>query len=310
MTTPLGRPIALHDEVSIVAPETTEIEIPAAGWRHTIRRFRRQRVAMAGVVILVILVAAGALAPLLAPHDPAELVSTPFGSPSGDFLLGTDEIGRDLLSRLLYGMRFSLLASFIAVLASVSVGSAIGLVSGYVGGWIDYTIMRVTDAILAFPGLLIAMAIVGVLGPGVVNAMLGLSIAFMPLFVRLVRGEVLAIRAEPYVEAARVAGVRARRIIRRHVIPNMLPPVLVQALTTMAIALLAEGALSFLGLSVQPPNSSLGKLLQSGFTYVAVTPRLILAPGIVLTLLAWSFNSIADGLRESLSVRESVGVAG
>jgi ABC-type dipeptide/oligopeptide/nickel transport system permease subunit len=177
----------------------------------------------------------------------------------------------------------------------------VGLVSGYVGGRLDSVLMRVTDAVLAFPGLLVAMAIVGILGPGVQNAMLGLAVAFMPAFVRLVRGQVLAIREEPYIEAATVSGVRDRDIVRRHVVPNIAGPVIVQVLTTMSLALLAEGALSFLGLSVQPPASSLGSLLGRGFSVVNETIRLILVPGLVITIACWAFNSIADGLRESLS---------
>jgi ABC-type dipeptide/oligopeptide/nickel transport system permease subunit len=276
--------------------------VPAgSGLRRTWRRYRHDRMAMTGLVVLGVIVAAGVLAGVLARFDPTAVTPEVLASPSRDHLLGTDDIGRDLLSRVLYGTRFSLLASLVAVACATSAGCAIGLVSGYLGGKVDTVLMRVTDALLAFPGLLVAMAIVGILGPGVQNAMLGLAIAFMPAFIRLVRGQVLAIREEPFIEAATVSGVSGANIVRRHVIPNIAGPVIVQCLTTMSLALLAEGALSFLGLSVQPPAASLGSLLGRGFSVVNETVRLILVPGLVITIACWSFNAIADGLRESMA---------
>jgi peptide/nickel transport system permease protein len=272
-----------------------------SGAQRTWRRFRRDRMAMAALLVLVMIIGAGLLAGVLARNDPNAITDEVLGSPTTAHVLGTDDIGRDLFSRVLYGTRFSFLACLVAVAVSAAGGCLIGLVSGYVGGRVDTVLMRITDAILAFPGLLVAMAIVGILGPGVQNAMLGLAVAFMPAFVRLVRGQVLAIREEPYIEAATVSGVRDIDIVRRHVIPNIAGPVIVQVLTTMSLALLAEGALSFLGLSVQPPASSLGSLLGRGFTVVNQTVRLILVPGLVITIACWAFNSLADGLRESLS---------
>jgi peptide/nickel transport system permease protein len=256
---------------------------------------------MAALIVLVVIVGAGLLAGVLARNDPSAVTDEVLASPTAAHVLGTDDIGRDLFSRVLYGTRFSFLASLVAVAVSATLGCAIGLVSGYAGGRVDSILMRITDAVLAFPGLLVAMAIVGILGPGVQNAMLGLAIAFMPAFVRLVRGQVLSIREEPYIEAATVSGVRDLDIVRRHVIPNIAGPVIVQVLTTMSLALLAEGALSFLGLSVQPPAASLGSLLGRGFSVVNETVRLILVPGLVITVACWAFNSVADGLRESLS---------
>jgi peptide/nickel transport system permease protein len=247
-----------------------------------------------------VILLAGLLAGVLAPYDPTAVTPDVLADPSRAHLLGTDDIGRDLLSRVLYGTRFSLLASLVAVAASTAAGSAIGLVSGYLGGRVDTVLMRLTDALLAFPGLLVAIAIVGILGPGVQNAMLGLSIAFMPAFIRLVRGQVLAIREEPFIEAATVSGVGGPTIVRRHIVPNIAGPVIVQGLSTMGLALLAEGALSFLGLSVQPPAASLGSLLGRGFSVVNETVRLILVPGLVITACCWTLNAIADGLRESL----------
>jgi ABC-type dipeptide/oligopeptide/nickel transport system permease subunit len=271
-----------------------------SGLRRTWRRYRHDRMAMTALAILAVIVVVSAFAGVLAPYDPTAVTPDVLAGPSTQHLLGNDDIGRDLLSRVLFGTRFSLLASLVAVACATTAGSAIGLVSGYLGGRVDTVLMRLTDALLAFPGLLVAMAIVGILGPGVQNAMLGLAVAFMPAFIRLVRGQVLAIREEPFIEAATVSGVSGPTIVRRHVIPNIAGPVIVQGLATMGLALLAEGALSFLGLSVQPPASSLGSLLGRGFSVVNETVRLILVPGLVITIICWTFNAIADGLRQSL----------
>ena len=281
----------------------TPVAAPAwgSGAQRIWSRYRRDRIAMAALIVLVVIVGAGLLAGVVARDDPNAVTDQVLAAPTTAHIFGTDDIGRDLFSRVVYGTRFSFLASRVAVAAATTVGCAVGLVSGYAGGRLDSILMRITDAVLAFPGLLVAMAIVGILGPGVQNAMLGLAVAFMPAFVRLVRGQVLAIREEPYIEAATVSGVRDRDIVRRHVVPNIAGPVIVQVLTTMSLALLAEGALSFLGLSVQPPASSLGSLLGRGFAVVNETTRLILIPGLVITIACWAFNSIADGLRESLS---------
>lgn len=298
-------------DTSMIAPVAAEVPdledatSSGRGWRRGWRQFRRRPIPMVGLVLLIVVTVIAAAANLLAPKDPAEISAAVLADPSGNHWFGTDEIGRDLFSRLLFATRFSLLVSLFAVVIAVVGGSLLGLLSGYLGGKVDSVIMRITDAILAFPGLLVAMGLVGILGPGVRNAMLGLAIAFMPVFVRLVRGETLAVRQAPFVEAASVAGISRLRIVRHHIIPNVSAPVVVQALMTLSLALLAEGALSFLGLSVQPPESSLGSLLQRGFTYVEVTPRLILVPGLTLTLLSWSFNAIADGLRDGLAIRSS-----
>jgi peptide/nickel transport system permease protein len=283
---------------------------PATTWRRTWRRFRRQKAAMAGAIAIVVIATAALLAPLIAPYDIDEISSEFMGSFSTSHWLGTDQTGYDVFSRLLYATRTSLYASLIAITLAVIGGSIIGLLSGYVGGWMDTLLMRCTDAIMAFPGLLMAMAVVGILGPGTFNAMVGLSIAFMPGFARLIRGQVLAVREEGYVEAARVVGAGGARIVRRHVVPNIAPPLIVQVLMSMGFALLAEGALAFLGLSVQPPQTSLGSMLQQGFTVINSTPRLVLIPGIVIVILSLSFNAVADGIRDALAKQDTVGFVG
>jgi ABC-type dipeptide/oligopeptide/nickel transport system permease subunit len=277
---------------------------PAHGWRRLWSRYRRQRAAMVALVTVLVIGLAALLSPWISPHDPTMVTSDFLSPPSSTYWLGTDATGHDVFSRLLVGARASLLASLLAVGIAASGGTLIGLASGWLGGFVDSLLMRCTDLVMAFPGLLMAMAVVGALGPGVVNAMIGLSFAFMPGFARLVRGQVLAVREESFVEASRVMGARGGWIVRKHIVPNIMSPLVVQVLMSLGFALLAEGALSFLGLSVQPPSTSLGSMLQSGFAAINETARLILIPGIVITILATCFNAIADGIRDALGRHE------
>jgi peptide/nickel transport system permease protein len=274
--------------------------------RRTRTRFLRRPAGVAGLAIVSAAALVGLLAPVISPYGLDEVTSEFRAGPSADHWLGTDTIGKDMVSQLLFGLRTSLWASLVAVTLAVVGGAAIGLCSGYFGGRTDQVLMRLVDAVLSFPGLLTAMVVVGLLGPSAVNAMIGLSIAFMPLFARLVRGQVLAVREEGYVKAAMVVGSGPGRIIRRHVLPNVAPPLVVQAFMTLGFALLAEGALAFLGLSVSPPETSLGSLLRRGFGAVNATPRLVLVPGIAITVLTLGFNAIADGLRDAMA-RQDVG---
>lgn len=274
---------------------------PVAAWRVTWRRFRRQFLPMAALIVIVLIAGASLAAPLLAPYRIDQMGSIPMDSFSAEHLLGTDNTGFDVFSRLLFATRTSLFACLLAVGLGLAGGLLIGLTSGYVGGWVDTILMRCTDAVMALPGLMMAMAVVGILGYGVFNAMIGLSIAFMPAFARLIRGQVLAVREESFVEAARVVGARSPRIILRHVLPNIASPLVVQVLMSMGFALLAEGAIAYIGLSVQPPDASLGSMLQQGFSFINYTPRLILVPGIVIVILSASFNAVADGIRDALA---------
>jgi len=269
-------------------------------------RFRQQKIAMAGAVVIVIVTLAGIFAPMLAPHGVGEMTSEFMATFSRKHYLGTDTTGFDLYSRLLFGIRTSLLASLIAVGLALAGGMLLGLTSGYIGGWVDTVLMRSTDAIMALPGLLMAMAVVGVLGHGVINAMIGLSVAFMPGFARLVRGQVLAVKEESFVEAAKVIGAGSPRIIRKHILPNIASPLIVQTFVSIGFALLAEGALAYIGLSVQPPDASLGNLLQQGFQFINQTPRLMLVPGVVIVLLSLSFNAVADGIRDAMANKERI----
>lgn len=244
-------------------------------------------------------------ASVIAPQDPnATSLREILNPPSGAHWLGTDDVGRDVLSRLIFASRASLLASVQAVTIAVVVGVTIGVISGYLGGWVDVVLMRVTDALLSVPGLLMAMAVIGILGPGLTNAMVGLAIVFSPSFMRLARGQVLAVKEEPFMEAARSVGVSDVKIIFRHVLPNIASPIVVQILMTMGFALLAEGALSYLGLSIQPPTPSWGSMLQRAFAFNNKAPWLIFIPGLAIMLTIWAFNVLGDGLRDALSSRD------
>ena len=280
----------------------TAVVVPGSGSRRgrVWRRFRSQLAPMVALVVLGLICLAAVAAPLLATHDPNAVTTEVIAPPSSEHWLGTDDVGHDLYSRLLFATRFSLVTSLLAVSIALAVGMLVGLVSGYAGGVVDAVLMRVMDALMSFPGLLMALAVVGILGPGVRNAMIGIALAFTPTFARLVRGSVLEVREESYVEAARVAGCGPVRIVARHVVPNILPPVVIQTFLAFGYALLAEGALSFLGLSIQPPGASLGSLLQRGFSVINLTSRLVLIPGIVITLISWTCNVIGDGLRDAL----------
>jgi peptide/nickel transport system permease protein len=290
---------------------TAANELPAAarlhGWRRTWFRFRQRKSAVIALTFVVVMLLAAIFAPLIAPFDPAKQhLRDRFMGFSSTYWLGTDDLGRDMLSRMLFGLRTSLLASAAAVAVALVIGLAIGTISGYVGGRLDNFVMRVIDGFLAVPGLLMIMAIIGVLGAGLRSVIIGLAVAFTPTFARLCRGQVLAVKEEQFVEAARVMGANDRRIVLRHVIPNSMSPVIVQALMSMGFALLAEGALSYLGLSVRPPGSSLGTLLKRGFDYKEQSQLLIIMPGLVITLMSWAFNVVADGLRDAIG-RDEVG---
>lgn len=265
------------------------------------RLLLRDRTAMAGLVILGILVVAAVLAPWVSPYDPvAQDVVDRFAPPSVEHLLGTDHLGRDVLSRLLYGARYSMFAALAVGTAVLMVGLAIGLVSGFIGGWLDGLIMRVVDVLLAFPSFLLALAVVGALGPGLVNLMTALVLVSWASYARIVRGLVLSVRERPYVEAATALGLRSRRVAIRHVLPGVLAPVVVLWTLQSGRLLLALSALSFLGLGVQPPTPEWGAMLNEARTYLARAPQLMVYSGTLITLAALGFNLVGDGLRDVL----------
>lgn len=266
-----------------------------------LRRFRRQVPALIALGYLVLVVLSALCAPLLATHDPLQQnLSGVLQPPGGGHVLGTDDLGRDVFSRALYAGRISLVAAAQAVAVAVVLGVVPGLIAGYAGRRVDAVIMRVTDALMSFPPLILAIAFVGVLGPSLTNAMFVIGVIFAPRFVRLVRGTVLSIREETFIEASRSIGTPTARVIRRHVLPNALSPLIVQISLTAAMAMLAEASLSFLGLGVQPPDASWGSMIERGFRYTAAAPWLTIFPGLLIALTVLAFNLLGDGLRDSL----------
>jgi peptide/nickel transport system permease protein len=285
-------------EVEDVAAEET----PAArAWR----RLQQRRSAVLGLAVMVVLVLVAIFAPLIAPHDPAQQTWTAVRKPpSWQHWFGTDESGRDLFSRVVFGARASLLAGAISVSIALGVGVPIGLLAGYRGGWIDALISRITDAMLACPFLILAIALAAFLGPSLTNAMIAIGVTAAPIFVRLTRGQVLAVKVEDYVEAARAIGNPATRIACRHILPNILPAVMVQATLSIATAIIAEASLSFLGLGQQPPAPSWGSMLNTAQRFLTNAPWMAIWPGLAIFLAVLSFNLLGDGLRDALDPKE------
>ena len=257
--------------------------------------------ALFGAVVLAVVVLLSVFAPWVAPYDPlATSWSLVRKAPSAAHWLGTDEVGRDLLSRVIWGGRASLSAGVIAVAIAVCAGVPLGMLAGYVGGWFDLVIGRLTDAMLAVPFLILAIALAAFLGPSLGNAMIAIGITATPIFVRLARGQVLAARSEDWVEAARAVGNPHGRILLRHIFPNILPPVMVQATLAIASAIIAEASLSFLGLGQQPPAPSWGSMLNTAQRFLTQAPWMAIFPGLAIFLTVLAFNLFGDGLRDAL----------
>jgi peptide/nickel transport system permease protein len=258
----------------------------------------------AGLAVLLALAVAALFAPLIAPHDPLRQdLDKDLLAYSADHPLGTDKLGRDVLSRTIYGGRISLLTGIATVLISLSLGVAAGSLSGYFGGWLDLLLMRLVDILMAFPGILLAIALTAVLGPGLDHVILALCLIGWTGYARLVRGEILSLREREFVQAARGLGCSPRRIIIRHLIPNLLAPLLIQATFGLAAAIVAEGSLSFLGLGVEPPAPSWGSMLNDGRQFLLVAPHLTTYPGLALMFTVLALNIVGDTLQERLTAR-------
>jgi ABC-type dipeptide/oligopeptide/nickel transport system permease subunit len=279
--------------------------------RAATRRFARHRIAVASGVFVAALIVAAALAPWVAPHDPLKQdLARILAAPSPAHLLGTDDLGRDVLSRLVHGARLSLLASLMAVAIAVILGVPFGLASGYLGGWTDDAVMRVSDAVQSIPALILAMAIAAALGPSLFHVMVAVGVVFAPRFARLVRGQTLALREELFVEGARAVGATHARILARHVFPNVLSPIVVQVSVSLAFALLAETSLSFLGVGIRPPAPSWGADVGRGYRFMRLAPWLVFMPGMAILLTTLAFNFIGDGIRDALDPRARPGREG
>ena len=269
--------------------------------RRALLRLVRRRGAMLGLAIVLAFVLIAALAPVIAPQDPLQTSwSAVRKAPSAQYLFGTDDIGRDVLSRVSWGARASLLAGLVSVCIAMALGVPIGLLAGYLGGWVDGLISRLTDSMLAVPFLILAIALAAFLGPSLTNAMMAIGVSSTPIFIRLTRGQVLSVKVEDFVEAARAVGNPPWRIALRHILPNILPPLIVQATLAIAAAIIAEASLSFLGLGQQPPAPSWGSMLNTAKNYVDNAPWMAIWPGVSIFLLVLSFNLLGDGLRDAL----------
>jgi peptide/nickel transport system permease protein len=285
-----------------VATAPDEFESPA---RRALRRLFKRKGAVIGLIVIATFILLALFAPLVTPYDPLAtswtLVRKP---PSAAHWFGTDDLGRDVLTRVIFGARASLAAGLISVGIALSIGLPLGLVSGYRGGFIDALISRITDAMLACPFLILAIALAAFLGPSLGNAMIAIGVSATPVFIRLTRGQVMSVKVEDYVEAARAMGNPRWRIALFHILPNILPALLVQATLSIAAAIIAEAALSFLGLGQQPPAPSWGSMLNAAQRFLTNAPWMAIWPGLAIFLVVLSLNLVGDGLRDALDPRE------
>jgi glutathione transport system permease protein len=268
------------------------------------RRFRRKRIPAAAGVVILLIVFSALLAPWIAPYLPAEPdYNNILAGPSWAHPFGTDAYGRDILSRVIWGGRISLTVGFVSVALGGTAGVLLGLVSGYAGGLLDSALMRFCDVLLAFPGILLAIGIVAVLGPGVTNVIYAVAVFSVPVFARLVRGSTLGLKQAVYVQAARSIGVRRIPLVLRHILPGTLPGVIVYASLRVGSAILVAAALSFIGLGAQPPSPEWGAMLAEGRNYLGVADQMTLFPGLAIFVTVLAFNLLGDGLRDALDQR-------
>ncbi|MCO5732305.1 ABC transporter permease [Rhizobium sp. SSA_523] len=269
------------------------------------RKLKRSRSALAGLVIIAFFALLALAAPILPIPDPlATSWSAIRKAPSAAHWLGTDDLGRDILSRMIWGAQASLMAGIFSVAIAVVIGVPFGVLSGYFGGWVDLVISRITEALLAMPFLIMAIALAAFLGPSLSNAMIAIGLTAMPIFVRLTRGQVLAVKQEDYVEGARSVGLGHIDIMVRYILPNVTAPIIVQATLTIATAIIAEASLSFLGLGQQPPAASWGSMLNVAKNFLSQAPWMAMWPGAAIFLVVIGFNLLGDGLRDALDPRE------
>jgi peptide/nickel transport system permease protein len=271
--------------------------------KRSVRLIQQHPIGFIGVVILCFVLGVAILAPVLAPYDPASQAARRLLPPSADHLMGTDELGRDVFSRIVYGARTSLYVGLLSVSLAVLLGVTTGLLAGFLGGTFDNVVMRVVDIIFAFPTLVLAIVIAGLLGPSLTNAMIAIAVVFSPSFARVARGSVLSVKNEVYIEAARVTGGTEGHVMLRHVLPNIMAPLVVLATLSLSLAILAEAGLSFLGLGTQPPNPAWGSMLSQGRRFMELSPGLAIFPGLAIMITVMAFNFLGDGLRDALDPR-------
>jgi len=292
---------AVLSALPVVTPPD-ELESPA---RRALRRLFKRKGAVIGLVVIATFILLALFSPFVSPYDPIATSWTLVRkTPSAQHWFGTDDLGRDILTRVIFGARASLMAGLISVTIALTIGVPLGLLSGYRGGFIDALISRITDAMLACPFLILAIALAAFLGPSLGNAMIAIGISATPVFVRLTRGQVMSVKVEDYVEAARAMGNPRWRIALFHILPNIMPALLVQATLSIAAAIIAEAALSFLGLGQQPPAPSWGSMLNAAQRFLTTAPWMAIWPGFSIFLVVLSLNLVGDGLRDALDPRE------
>lgn len=264
----------------------------------------KNKMSLVGGSIVLIYIILAVLAPLISPYDPYEIdLVNKLQPPSSDHIMGTDDKGRDIFSRILYGSQLSLAVGFVSVFIGALFGIVLGIVSGYYGGWVDTIIMRFIDVLLAFPGLLLALAIVSALGPSLINVMIAVGVFSIPTFARIVRGSTLSVKKMEYIDAIRVLGASDLKIIFVHILPNILSPIIVQGTLRLATSILSVAGLSFLGMGAQPPTPEWGAMLSDGRDFLFTAPHIALFPGIAIALIVLGFNLFGDGLRDALDPR-------
>ncbi|MGH7264078.1 MAG: ABC transporter permease [Candidatus Rokuibacteriota bacterium] len=288
---------------SVAAPFPGVLGPARPGRTRFLRAVRRTPAAVFGAATVGMVVLVALAAPWLAPYDPVAQIATPLLPPGGEHLAGTDEFGRDELSRLIHGARISLYVGGLAVLIALGIGATSGVLAGYHGGWVDDATMRVMDVLLSLPALVLAIAITAVLGPTLTNAMVAIGIVYAPTFARVARGPTLAVVQVPYIEAARAIGCAHGTIVFRHVLPNVAAPILVQTTVSLSTAILTEAALSFLGVGTQPPTASWGLMLSAARQYMLIDPWIAVLPGCAIAVTVLGFNLLGDGLRDLLDPR-------
>lgn len=284
--------------------DLTEESARISEFRRFHRVFFSRGVVVFGIIVIIALIITAIFAPWMAPYDPYALdMSKTILQPCKEHLLGTDALGRDMLSRLIFGTRIALMVGVVAVGAAATIGMTMGLLAGYLGGWVSMIFMRLTDALMAFPMVLLALLIAGILGGGLKNVIVALAIGLTPSYARLMYGQVLSIRENDYVLAGRSMGANNVRIMLRHIFPNCMPPLIVQITMMIGMAILAEASLSFLGVGIKPPKAAWGTIVYEGYQYLRTNPTLSLIPGFAIMIVVFSFNMVGDGLRDALDPR-------
>lgn len=290
---------------TVQAPQTVNPRVQ--NWKNFYRKLRKNKAAMVGGFLILFFIIVALIGPFFTPYEPdAQIITNKLAPPSAEHWFGTDHLGRDIFSRIIHGMKITLYIGFSSVILGATVGVLLGIISGYYGGRIDSIIMRMMDVLLAFPGILLALAIVSVLGPSLNNVIIAVAIFSVPVFARIVRGSTLEVKNLEYVDAVRALGATDSRIIFKHILPNVTSPFIVQATLNIATSVLAASGLSFLGLGAQPPMPEWGAMLSDGRNYLYNAPHVALFPGLAIVLVVLAFNVLGDGLRDALDPKMKV----